>query len=427
MDYHKFFSENARHRLPSWIGALRKYIVNPPPDMLWLAGGLPNDSIFPFYEATVKLRGGQVIEVGPELMAKGLQYGGPTGYGPLLTHLSDLTQRLHSPPRWSSSKQVVTVGGQDGIAKAFVMLTDPGDYVIIPEPCYAGIFSELSALVPHYLPVEEDQEGLKPDALRSTLSRWKAETGGKEAGKMIKYMYINPSGSNPSGTTLSEARRREIYALACEYDFLILEDDPYYFLQFIDDFPPSFLSLDTEGRVLRFDSFSKTLSAGLRVGYLTGPTPLVDKINQHILATVLGSAGLSQVLIAELFNLWGLDGFLQHVKEVRQFYRGKRDAILQAAEKHLTGLCEWNVPQGGMFLWIKVLGVKDTEDMLLERSAARHVLLVPGRGFTTKFDVPCQYMRASYSTVTPEQMDKAFRILAEVIREEMQQPQPRDS
>ncbi|ROT65342.1 hypothetical protein C7M84_016696 [Penaeus vannamei] len=131
---------------------------------------------------------------------------------------------------------------------------------------------------------------------------------------------------------------------------------------------------------------------------------------------------LEEVLIAELFNHWGLDGFLQHVKDVRQFYQGKRDAILLAAEKHLTGLCEWNVPQGGMFLWIKVLGVKDTEDMLLERGAARHVLLVPGKGFTTKFHSPCQYMRASYSTVTAEQMDKAFRILAEVIREEMQQP-----
>nr|XP_027232239.1 kynurenine/alpha-aminoadipate aminotransferase, mitochondrial-like [Penaeus vannamei] len=420
MDYYKFFSENARHRLPSWIGSLRKFIVNPAPDMLWLAGGLPNDSIFPFHEAKVKLRDGHVIEVGPDLMAKGLQYGGPAGYAPLLKHLSDLTQRLHSPPRWSSSKQVITVGGQDGIAKAFVMLTDPGDYVVIPEPCYAGIFSELSALDPRYLPVEEDEEGMKPDALRSTLARWKADTGGREAGSMIKYMYINPSGSNPSGTTLSEARRREIYALACEYDFLILEDDPYYFLQFIDDFPPSFLSLDTEGRVLRFDSFSKTVSAGLRVGYVTGPEFLVEKISQHIMATVMGGSSLSQVLVTELFHMWGLEGFLRHVKEVRDMYRRRRDAALSAAEKHLTGLCEWRKPGGGMFLWLKVPKVKDTQAMLLERGTKKSILLVPGNGFTTRPELPCQYMRASYSTVLPEEMDKAFQILAEVIRDEIQ-------
>ncbi|XP_042875444.1 kynurenine/alpha-aminoadipate aminotransferase, mitochondrial-like [Penaeus japonicus] len=420
MDYYKFFSENARHRQTSWIGSLRKYLQNPPPELLWLAGGLPNASMFPFCEAKVKLRDGHVIEMGHDLMASALQYGGPTGYAPLLKHLANLTQQLHAPPCWSTTQQVMTVGGQDGLAKAFVMLTDPGDYVIIPEPCYAGIFAELSALNPRYLAIEEDGEGMKPDVLRSTLARWKAETGGNDPGRQIKFMYMNPSGSNPSGTTMSEARRREIYALACEYDFLILEDDPYYFLQFIDDLPPSFLSLDTEGRVLRFDSFSKTVSAGLRVGYVTGPKVLVEKISQHIMATVMGSAGLSQVLIAELFNYWGLDGFHRHVKEVREFYRSKRDAIVLAAEKHLTGLCEWNVPQGGMFLWLKVLGVKDTEGLLLERGVARNILLVPGKGFTTKRDLPCQYMRASYSTITPEQMDKAFRILAEVIREELQ-------
>ncbi|XP_047497963.1 kynurenine/alpha-aminoadipate aminotransferase, mitochondrial-like [Penaeus chinensis] len=420
MDYTRFLSNNAKARRPSWITQLRRYLTNPSPDMLWLAGGHPDASLFPFSEATMTLKNGQEIHLNQDLMSTSLQYGPVEGHTPLLKHLSDLTQKLHSPPRWPETRQLLTVGGQDGMAKAFVMLIDPGNYVIVPVPCYAGIFSELTSLNPHYLPVEEDEEGMRSDLLRSTLARWKNEIGETNSDKRLKFMYTNPSGSNPSGTNMSEKRRREIYALACEYDFLILEDDPYYFLQFQDDFPPSFLSLDTEGRVLRFDSFSKTVSAGLRVGYVTGPEVLVEKISQHIMATVMGGSTLSQVLVNELFHKWGLEGFLSHVKEVRDMYRRRRDAALSAAEKHLTGLCEWRKPGGGMFLWLKVPKVTDTQAMLLERGATKNILLVPGNGFTTRPELPCQYMRASYSTVQPEQMDKAFKILAEVIREEIQ-------
>ncbi|XP_069989552.1 kynurenine/alpha-aminoadipate aminotransferase, mitochondrial-like [Penaeus vannamei] len=113
-----------------------------------------------------------------------------------------------------------------------------------------------------------------------------------------QFLYTNPSGSNPSGSTLSERRRREIYALAVGYDFLILEHDTYYFLQFNDDAPPSLLSLDSEGRVLRLDSFSKTISPGLRVGYVTGPKELVGKVGQFVMASVMCGCSLSQVNIS---------------------------------------------------------------------------------------------------------------------------------
>lgn len=130
---------------------------------------------------------------------------------------------------------------------------------------------------PNYMVVPGDNKGMRSDALRDVLS----QSGEKSK---PKFLYINPTGANPTGTMVPESRRREIYDLASQHDMLILEDDPYYFLQFAsgDSRPRSFLSMDTEGRVLRFDSFSKVLSSGLRLGFVTGPSPLIERINLHM-------------------------------------------------------------------------------------------------------------------------------------------------
>jgi len=115
---------------------------------------------------------------------------------------------------------------------------------------------------------------MRPDILRKKLM--------DNVEAKPKFIYVNPTGANPTGVVLPESRRKEIYELVTEHDMLILEDDPYYFLHFGDIRPPSFLSMDTEGRVIRFDSFSKVLSSGLRLGFVTGPAPLIERINLHM-------------------------------------------------------------------------------------------------------------------------------------------------
>merc|ERR1719220_1152558 len=115
-----------------------------------------------------------------------------------------------------------------------------------------------------------------PESLKEKLQKASPE-------ERPKVMYINPTGANPTGTVLPLDRRKQIYQTACEYDLLILEDDPYYYLQFTNgNRVPSFYSMDVEGRVLRFDSFSKILSSGLRLGLVTGPPTLIDRINLHM-------------------------------------------------------------------------------------------------------------------------------------------------
>ena len=119
-------------------------------------------------------------------------------------------------------------------------------------------------------------------------------------------MYINPTGANPTGTVLPLDRRRQIYEIACTHDLLILEDDPYYYLQFTNGIRvPSFYSLDVDGRVLRFDSFSKILSSGLRLGFVTGPKPLIERIMLHMQVSSMHTTSLSQFIAYDLLNKWG--------------------------------------------------------------------------------------------------------------------------
>lgn len=154
---------------------------------------------------------------------------------------------------------------------------------------------QLKPFKPDLIGIDQDEFGIIPTKLIEALESCKAYTeegGGK---RMPKAIYLNPTGSNPTGVTMSLERRKEIYAICCKYNILILEDDAYYFLHFQEKEPVSFLSLDVEGRVIRFDSMSKVLSSGLRLAWLTGPKQLVNNIELHIQSDMLHSSTLSQV------------------------------------------------------------------------------------------------------------------------------------
>lgn len=202
-------------------------------------------------------------------------------------NLQKKEHKLENIKKWEIC---ITNGSQDGLSKAFDLLLDEGDYLLADNPMYSG---SLSALQPigvnivgnnegikknrnltfFMIGIKSDQDGLNTDELEKCLKNWSYP-------KKPKALYTVPTGQNPSGSTLSLARRQHLYKLASEHNFLILEDDPYFFLQFRkpEDYLPSLLSMDTEQRVLRFDSCSKIISSGLRIGWITGPKFLVDRI-----------------------------------------------------------------------------------------------------------------------------------------------------
>ncbi|XP_045127480.1 kynurenine/alpha-aminoadipate aminotransferase, mitochondrial-like isoform X2 [Portunus trituberculatus] len=421
MKYSRFLTQVSRNRQPSLIREMTNLLVQASPELVFMAGGLPNAQMFPFQAGSITLKDGRALTIHPKLMMDCLQYSPTPGYPPLVKQLKTLTQQLHSPPRWAEMDLIVTAGSQDGLCKALEMMISPADYIVTQEPCYTGTLSILNPYKPQYLPVCGDQNGMCPEALKAALSKWKPEEVQDAEKDVPKVLYVNPNACNPTGVSLPADRRQEIYKIASDYNLIILEDDPYYFVQFGDrkNFPPSFLSMDVDCRVIRFDSFSKILSSGIRVGYVTGPKPLVERILLHAQVSLLHAPAMSQVLVSELLELWGEEGFFKHTEAVQAFYLEQRNAMMEAAEKHLSDLCEWAVPTGGMFLWLKVPKIHDTWDMILERALTKNVILVPGKAFMCDSSKPSQYMRAAFSIVSPENMDKGCRNLAELIREEM--------
>ncbi|XP_066144034.1 kynurenine/alpha-aminoadipate aminotransferase, mitochondrial [Euwallacea fornicatus] len=417
IDYNQLISVRAGRRRPALTRELTKRQYGASKESISLAEGMPNEVTFPFQAINIVMKDGTSLSIQGQQLNAALQYIPSQGYPPLLKKLKEFTLQLHNPPNWQDKDLIMTNGSQDGISCTLDMLVEEGDPVLVQNPLYAGTEIILKPYKPNLIGIEQDECGIIPAKLIDALENCKAytEEGG---GRMPKVIYLNPTGSNPTGCTMSLERRKEVYKICCDYNILILEDDAYYFLHFLEEQPVSFLSLDVEGRVIRFDSMSKVLSSGLRLAWLTAPKQLVHHIELQIQSAILHPCTLSQVILDNLVSAWGFSGLLAHFSYVRRYYQARRDFTIASMEKHLKGLCQWDIPTGGMFVWIKVHGVADVYDMLMTRGLKKNITFVPGHAFMADPTQACQYIRASFSKATLKQIDKAMQLLGELIREE---------
>ncbi|XP_044081046.1 kynurenine/alpha-aminoadipate aminotransferase, mitochondrial isoform X3 [Neovison vison] len=329
--------------------------IKAPKSVISLATGSPNPNTFPFKTAVITIKNGKPIQFDEEMMKRALQYSQSAGIPELLSWLKQLQVKLHNPP---------TINYPTSQGQMDICIT-------------AG-----------------SQDGLCK----------------------VFEMIINP-GDN---VLLNEpVYSGTLQALARKYDFLIIEDDPYYFLQFSKPRAPTFLSMDIDGRVIRTDSFSKVLSSGLRIGFITGPKPLIERVVFHTQVSTMHPSTFTQLLISQLLHQWGEEGFLVHVERVADFYMNQKDAIVAAANKWLSGLAEWNVPTAGMFLWIKIKGISDVKQLIEEKAIKKEILMLPGNIFYVDSSAPSPYFRASFSSASPEEMDVAFQRLAQLIKESL--------
>lgn len=415
MNYARFLTAVSAARKPSPIRILTELQQRSPPTLISLAGGAPNPNTFPFQSASITVRNGQTITFDETAMKRALQYSASNGIPELLTWMKNLQKNLHNPP--SAVEMCVTTGSQEGLCKVFEMLVNPGDNVLLDAPTYSGTLAALQPLGCNIINVPSDQHGMIPAALKEVLSRWDPSEVHKPNSNAPKVLYTIPNGGNPTGASMTAQRKQEVYELARQYDMLIIEDDPYYFLQFDKPWAPTFLSMDVDGRIIRTDSFSKILSSGLRIGFVTGPKPLVDRVVLHIQASTMHTSTFTQLMVSQLLHSWGQEGFLQHIDGVIEFYRKQRDAMISSADKWLKDVADWHAPSAGMFLWIKLKGIADTQQLIMEKALEKEVLLVPGGVFMINSSEPCPYVRAAFSLSTPEQIDEAFRRLSSLIKE----------
>lgn len=408
MDYVRWIAPRSARRMPSAIRSLVKFLGLP--GMISLGGGNPHPSTFPFASMSFKLKTGEVIEVSEEDTARALQYSATNGLPELVAWLKNLQLTEHRP-KVQDWDICVGNGSQDVLTKAFEMLIDEGDTILCESPAYTGSLAFLKPLGCNFAEIPIDQDGLIPEEMEQALKNW------KDPLTFPKILYTVPIGGNPTGISTTLARKHKIYELASRYNILIIEDDPYYYLQYASERIPSYFSMDLDGRVLRFDSFSKILSSGVRLGWVTGPRALVDRIVLHGQASNLHSSGVSQMMVAKLLEKWGVDGFITHTRSVSSFYEEKSRMFLKAADRHLKGLAEWSIPSAGMFVWMKLLGIEDSSDLIRNKAVEKKLLLVPGVEFFPNPRVT-SYVRASFSTASENDINLALERLAALLKEE---------
>uniref|UniRef100_A0A8C1WJ93 Aminoadipate aminotransferase n=1 Tax=Cyprinus carpio TaxID=7962 RepID=A0A8C1WJ93_CYPCA len=245
----------------------------------------------------------------------------------------------------------------------FEMLVKSGDNVLLDAPPYSGPLA--ASHHHHVLPA---------------ISRWAEAPGALGPSSIPRVLYTIPNEGNPTGACMTCERKQDVYELTRKYDLLITEDDPYYFLQFQKPWaPPTFLSMDVDGCVLRTDSFSKILSSGWVFVRGTASTMHTSTFTQ---VRLLPSCII--IIIAHIH----------------------RPASLQNQQRST----EWHPPMASVFLWIKLKGIKDTQLLIMERALEKEVLLVPGGVFNISSSDPCPYVRAAFSLSTPQQIDEVQHI-----------------
>jgi 2-aminoadipate transaminase len=390
----------------SWTLAARAEKMNPSvireilkvtekPGIISFAGGLPSPKTFPvaeFRAACEKV----LTEDGPAA----LQYAASEGYGPLREMVA-----AGLPWKVDPAQVLITTGSQQGLDLVAKILLDSGSRMLVETPTYLGALQAFTPMEPRAVSVASDDEGVLADDLAA-----KAGQGAERA----RFAYLLPNFQNPTGRTMSEARRAAVVAAAANAGVPLLEDNPYGDLWF-DQPPPAPLTSRNPDGCLYLGSFSKVLAPGLRLGFLVAPPAVYPKLLQAKQAADLHSPSFNQRMVAQVMQ----DGFLaRHVPTIRALYKSQRDHMLAALEREMPEGVQWSRPVGGMFLWVRLPAGLDAV-ALLPRAVERNVAFVPGAAFYA--DTPeSDTMRLSFVTASASQIDIGIAALAQTIREALE-------
>ncbi len=386
------------------------------PDVISLAGGLPDTSTFP-----ADLYAQLMADVASDSTAKALQYGPTEGMAATVGCIVEVMAAEGT--RVDPSEVIVTTGGQQVLDLVCKTLIDPGDVIVAEAPTYPGAVPTFSAYQADVEQIDIDGDGMPIDALESTLDRLQA------AGRRPKFIYTIPNFQNPGGVTMSLPRRRRLIEVARERELLILEDNPYGLLRYEGVQLPTLHTLDAEaaGRggasdlVIYLGTFSKILAPGLRLGWAVAPRPVLEKLNLGKQGSDLCSSPVTQMFVAAYFahgaeHGMGWEGYLERLREL---YRTRRDVMLEALEQHFGEGASWTRPEGGLFIWATLDERIDTTDLLALARTSRGVAFVPGRAAFMDGQRGSSSMRLNFAGIPEPQIREGIRRIGGAIDEQL--------
>ena len=390
------FSKPFANLAPSAIREILKNASDP--SIIAFAAGNPNAASFPmeaFASITADL-------LSSDAGRAALQYGTTEGYGPLREAIRRRQAEKFGTVH-DGDDVLITTGGQQGIELLCRVLCDPGDAVICEDPSFIGALNAFrgAGAVLRGVPLESD--GMNIEALERVLR----ET------PRARLIYVISNFQNPAGVCTSLEKRREIYRLASRYGVMILEDNPYGELRFAGEDIPAIKTLDTEGIVVHCSSFSKILSAGMRVGFVIGPAPVLSKMTVCKQTEDVHTNLFFQTVCHRFMTEYDFDG---HVAGIRALYRGKAGIMLDALEQYMPAGVTFTRPEGGLFVWVTM---PERVDLMTFCRAAleRKVAVVPGTAFATDSDrYTAHSFRVTYATPTDAQLREGVQILGEILK-----------
>ena len=368
------------------------------PGLISLAGGMPAPELFPireFQEACLYILENEG--------AKALQYSVTEGYPPLKQFLVDKMHRYGVP---AEEENVLIVNGSqqalDLIGKVFL---NPGDTVLTDGPTYLGAIQAWRAYEARFVTVPLDEDGTRVDLVEDVLKR-----------EAVKFIYCLPNFHNPAGVTLSMQRRRRLVDLAARYGVFIIEDDPYGELRFEGEDITPIVVMHKENTVY-LSTFSKTLSPGIRLGWIVAPAKVIGRLVQAKQGADLHTSIFIQMVANDICQR----GFLrQHVRHIRDTYKERCSVMLAAIEKYFPSGVHWTRPQGGLFLWVVLPQGVDTME-LLEAALQEKVAFIPGSAFYPDAANGTNALRLTFSTASPEMIKEGIRRLGRAIEKHLAQ------
>lgn len=374
------------------------------------AGGLPAAESFPLKEFQAAMQ-----RVTEQMGACAYQYSSTDGFLPLREMIARHTSRygLHI----TAENILITSGSQQGLDLLGRIFINPGDRILVEDPTYLGALQAWNTYGAEYVSVPIDEDGMQMDALEDAL-----RTG-------PKFIYALPNFQNPTGVTLSYARRKRLVELADHYGVPIVEDDPYRQLRYEGNHIPAIAVLDKRGRsdcetcyrgnVIYLSTFSKLLAPGLRVAWVVAAPEVIQKLGQAKQGADLQTATFNQMLVYQVARKGFLD---DHIQNLRTLYRERRDAMLSALEKYFPPTVHWTHPQGGLFLWVTLPEEIDSAELLCA-ALEENVAFVPGASFYANGG-GANTMRLNFSNASPEKIEQGIRQLGMVVKSRVREAVP---
>jgi 2-aminoadipate transaminase len=365
-------------------------------DVISFAGGLPAPELFPVAEFTAAIAKALSTDA-----VGSLQYDVTEGYRPLKEWLCGWLER-HGIPA-APDHMMLTNGSQQALDLVGKILLDPGDRVIVENPTYLGAIQAFNAYQPKYTTVAIDDQGPIPEAFEKAC----------RAGKP-KFVYLVPTFQNPSGITMSLARRKTVLKVARQYGLPILEDDPYGYLRFTGSAVPSLFSLAKGKGVIYMSTLSKILSPGIRVGFVLAEP---DVIHALVLAKQAADLQPNSLIQRAVYHYAQAGHFERHIPKIIDSYRERSDWMLDAMKRHFPSEVTWIVPEGGMFVWC-TLPKGLSAQKLFAQAVANNVAYVTGSVFYANGGGD-NTLRLNFTNSTKEQIETGIERLGELFRKHL--------